>query len=355
MFRSFSIFIFTILFIKLIGLTGFPDKVFPKINLFFSKSLYGFTAGFNKPAGDVFYTVLGIAILLFIIFVLYLLIKKNYAGFRKQITAMFYFLSVFYLIFYLIWGFNYYKIRLNDKFDTELESVDELKEMAEMYFARALKYRAEVKENEKGAFVATISDEELKNEIEKAADMIKDYPEIKFSAYLKPNLKPSSYSGLASYIGISGYYNPFTNEGNYNALEPDTRRVFAKLHETAHQFGFADESEASMVGFLLGVSSENYDLLYACNFKAMRSLLNRILWFDPAYVKDFVENKYTYGMKMDREYEIEFDQQYDNASDDAFALMNEAFLRLNNQEGLKSYGRFVELLVGFNRKYRANP
>jgi hypothetical protein len=31
--------------------------------------------------------------------------------------------------------------------------------------------------------------------------------------------------------------------------------------------------------------------------------------------------------------------------------MNEAFLRLNNQEGLQSYGRFVELLVGYHRKY----
>ena len=86
----------------------------------------------------------------------------------------------------------------------------------------------------------------------------------------------------------------------------------------------------------------------------MRSILNRILWVEPLYVKDYFENKYSEGMKRDRLYELEINAHYGGSAEDAFSLMNEAFLKLNNQEGLESYGKFVELLVGFNRKYGTN-
>jgi len=56
-------------------------------------------------------------------------------------------------------------------------------------------------------------------------------------------------------------------------------------------------------------------------------------------------------MKRDRAYEIEIAMKYSGKTEEAFSFMNEAFLKLNNQEGLESYGRFVELLVGYNRMY----
>lgn len=352
-FKSLSIFLSTIVVIKLIGWTSFPDKIFSGMNLFFSMHLYNISKHFSFSLGDIFYTLLAVLGLLFILRIIYLLIGKRFTDFKRNLSGLFYFLTVFYLIFYIIWGFNYYKIPLKDKFDSELNSLDELKQLAEMYYSRAAKYRAKVNENEQGAFVASTKESAFNSEIIKAAEILSKYPEIKFSGYRVVNLKPSTYSKLATHLGISGYYNPFTNESQYNVIEPDTRKVFAKLHEIAHQLGFADESEASMVGFLIGINSNDNDLLYACNFKAMRSILNRILWHDPSYVKGFVENKYTDGMKMDRAFEIEFDKKFNGSSDDLFALMNEAFLKLNNQEGLKSYGRFVELLVGFNRKYKS--
>ena len=131
----------------------------------------------------------------------------------------------------------------------------------------------------------------------------------------------------------------------------ETALLFTQLHETAHQFGFAPENEANFIGFLLGKESVHPDLIYISSFRAMRSILNRIFLYDPLFVKDFVENKYSEGMKRDREYEIEISKKYGGPADDVFSLMNEAFLKMNNQEGLESYGRFVDLLIGFHRKY----
>lgn len=349
--RSILVFALIVVIVRLIGITSFPDKVFPGIQLFFSKILYSISSRFSFSIGDLFYTLLILLAVFFVFVMIFRLIKKDYLKFRKTLATVFYILSGFYLTLYLFWGFNYYRTPIKDSYNVELDTVDELKRLAEFYYSKAMIYRTLVNENERGVFEAKITASELEAEILKSKEKLAAYPEMRFSGYSKPNLKKSTYSKMSSYLGISGYYNPFTNESQYNSISPDSRRLFAKLHETGHQFGFATESEANFAGFLFGAKSENIDLLYAVNFRAMRSLLNRILWYDPEYVKDFIENRYSPGMKRDREFEIEIDAEYNNGSDDAFALMNEAFLRLNNQEGLESYGRFVELLVGFHRKY----
>src|SRR5690606_21437063 len=173
-------------------------------------------------------------------------------------------------------------------------------------------------------------------------------PEIQLIHSTSPNLKASLVSTGFSYLGVSGYFVPFTSEAQYNTNQPDTKLLFTKMHETAHQWGFAAENEANFVGYLLGQESENIELNYVSNYKAMRSILNRILLVDPVYVQVMLF-RYSDGMKRDRNYEKEILEKYSGKGDEAFSFMNEAFLRLNNQEGLESYGRFVELLVGFNR------
>lgn len=349
--QSILVFGLIVLIIRIIGLTPFPNKVFPKVNLFFSEILYNFSSHFSFSVGDVFYTVLVFLAVVLVIKMSISLFKKDFKRFRKRLAGLVYGISLFYFVLYILWGFNYFKKPIKDNYNVELNSVDELKELAEFYYLRASEYRNQVNENEDGVFKSFLTKDKLTSEIIKSEDKLKDYTELNLSGFSRPNLKKSIYSSLSTYLGISGYYNPFTNESQYNSINPDSRKLFAQLHETAHQFGFASEDEANFVGFLLGINSDNVNLRYAVNFKAMRSLLNRILWYDPEYVKDFIENKYTEGMKCDREYEIELDKAYNSGSDDAFALLNEAFLRLNNQEGLESYGRFVELLVGYNRKY----
>lgn len=349
--NSVLVLVFNFLVIKILGLTPFPEKVFPFINRFFSKLLFRFSSIFTFSIGDIFYLLLLLIALIFVIKIIINLLKRDFKKFRKQLSVLIYTVSVFYFIMYLFWGFNYYKKPIVSYYNSELDTIDELKDLAEYYYLEAVKYRAEIKENERGVFVSKISDTELREELINSKNKLEKYAELNFSGYSEPNLKKSLFSKITAHLGISGYYNPFTNESQYNSINPDTRKIVAMLHETAHQYGFASESEANFVGFLLGINSENPDLLYASNFRAMRSLLNRILWYDPEYVKDFIENKYTYGMKMDREYEIEIDENYSGHSEDIFAMMNDAFLKLNNQEGLQSYGRFVELLVGYNREY----
>lgn len=347
--------IFVILLVRILGLTSFPDTIYPKINSLFANILFTISHRFSISIGDLLYTILILISVYLIYRLIYHLVKKNYSRLKISIGRLLYFLAGFYLYFHLIWGFNYYKTPLKENYNVEVDSVEELKRMAHQYFVKAAYYREIVSEDDKGNFKMDLSDDEIREELNQSAQKIQlKYPELSMRNINPANLKPSLYSEGFSYLGVLGYFNPFTNEAQYNIKMPDSKLLFTKCHETAHQWGYASESEANFIGFVLANESNHPDLQYAANFKAMRSLLNRILWVDPLYVKYYVEVLYTDGMKRDRQNELDINAQYGGSAEDAFSLMNEAFLRLNKQEGLESYGKFVELLVGFNRKYSSN-
>jgi len=251
----------------------------------------------------------------------------------------------------LFWGFNYGKKTIKDAWNIEKIETGELKTLAEFYLENCRDLREIVKEDRNGVFKPDLNDSQIEIEMNKIRSrLIETYPELNFNSIEISNLKPSLYSEMFSYLGVLGYYVPFTAESQFNSKMPATKSLFTKFHETAHLWGFAPENEANFVGFLIGVKSENPAFQYAANYKALKSILNKIVWEDPAYVEGFLE-RYSEPMKRDREFEKLIQKKYQGTSDDAFSMLNEAYLRLNNQEGLASYGKFVELLVGFHRKY----
>lgn len=348
---SFFLFLSVYLMGKILSFSRFPDEFYPGLYAKISKGLQSLSRHFAFSLGDIFYVILGIFILIGLIQIFRSIRNKDSKSIYSKIAQSIYFLTGFYVVFKLVWGFNYDKRPIVENYHTEEIKIEELKNLAEIYFIRSVFLRASVQEDEKGVFKSGLNKKELLTELENSQLKVRNrYPEIKLIATTSPNLKPSLFSTVFSYLGVSGYFIPFTAEAQYNTNQPETKLLFTKMHETAHQWGFGAENEANFVGYLLGKESTSLDLNYVSNYKALRSILNRILLVDPVYVQVMLI-RYSDGMKRDRNHEKEILEKYRGKGDEAFSLMNEAFLRLNNQEGLESYGRFVELLVGFNRKY----
>ena len=59
------------------------------------------------------------------------------------------------------------------------------------------------------------------------------------SNYKNVSVKKSLFSLPLTYMGFSGYINPFTNEANINRKIPSTSLTFVINHEIAHQLGIA--------------------------------------------------------------------------------------------------------------------
>lgn len=350
--RFIGLWFFIFLFIRLVGdFTSFPDKLFPQIHLFISKIVSAFTNLIPFSFGDILYAVLGFLLFVSFVKILIRMRQKKWYEFRKMISFLFIGLTVFMVVFYLFWGFNYYKTPVKEAYKVEKISLEELKFLAEFYLERSIEIRAFTTENENGVFQIQLSDEELTRQILISSRKLKEINELRLTEIMHPNIKKSLYSTGFSYMGVLGYYNPFTSEAQFNSQMPDTKSLFTKFHEVAHQWGFASESEANFVGYLIGANSTNKEFSYVCHYKALRSILNKIVWEDPAFVES-VLSCYSPKMKKDREYEIFIQKKYLHSADDAFSVLNEAYLQLNNQDGLESYGQFVELLVGYHRKHR---
>ena len=79
-------------------------------------------------------------------------------------------------------------------------------------------------------------------------------------------LKKSLLSLPLSYMGYSGYLNPFTLESQVNAKMPIQSLITTSLHETAHQMGYASEKEANFIAYLSAIKSKDPYIQYAGTF-----------------------------------------------------------------------------------------
>ena len=66
---------------------------------------------------------------------------------------------------------------------------------------------------------------------------------------LHATVKQSLFSTPLSYMGFSGYLNPFTLEAHINSTLPKISLPITIAHEMAHQNGIAAENDANFMGF----------------------------------------------------------------------------------------------------------
>src|SRR5690606_41146170 len=76
-----------------------------------------------------------------------------------------------------------------------------------------------------------------------------------------------------TYMGFSGYLNPFTNEAQVNNMLPLYSFAATTTHEIAHQIGYASESEANFVGYLAAVHNRDQFVQYSGYTLALRYCL----------------------------------------------------------------------------------
>ena len=82
----------------------------------------------------------------------------------------------------------------------------------------------------------------------------KQFPNLE---YRPVSIKKSLFSLPLTYIGFSGYLNPWTNEAQVNSIIPIYKFSTTATHEIAHQLGFAAENEANFIGWLAAINHDN--------------------------------------------------------------------------------------------------
>ena len=221
-----------------------------------------------------------------------------------------------WLVFHVLWGFNYYRKSIPDQFGFVVErpSREELVQFTQYLL------------NETNRYALALKVSPLKTRTHDDCSI------------LNSNLpKPSLFGIIGNYMGYGGYYNPFTGEAQINTHMPAFMLPFIAVHEKAHQLGYAKESEANFMGYMAAMQSKDSCLKYAANLEMFIYANNALRRSDSVAAKNNFRGLSPIAIKDLKSYRA-FVKKYQGPIDEFTTWFYTRFLRINNQpEGMYSY------------------
>lgn len=255
-------------------------------------------------------------------------------------------------LFYFMWGFNYSRPTVYQlmELDVKKRSVDELQELCFELAERANTLREQVEEDENGVFVLKEGYRPYFAQIPAAYKTLGNKHSIfNGTAYSAKGVLASE--GM-SYAGIAGIFMPYTAEANVNVHQPPLLLLSSAAHETAHLLGFAKEDEANFIAYLACSVSDDPAVAYSGTMLALINCSNKLYKSDPEKYTPLFQ-RYSSAIVRDIKAYNAYWKNYEGEVEEAFTTLNDNYLKFNRQEeGVKSYGMMVDLLLAYREKYQ---
>jgi len=260
-------------------------------------------------------------------------------------------------LFYVVWGLAYARPRLEDRMgwaSDETFDVDvwEFEALGEVLVQRVnasyleLHQLPDIGHGTGTGFDPAALDASLDVGWARAARSLDLHPSTEVP---RGRTKRLLSSGLFTWLGIGGFYFPFTGEANINTWAPAWQQPHTRAHEMSHQRFVASENEANFFGFLAAVHSDDPMARYSGWLFAQRQVLRALIRLDAESGYERLFLRYP-GVQRDVNEAHAFWTRYDGTLSDVGNAVNDAYLKINQVEGgTKSYGRSLRLIVRWAR------
>ncbi len=299
------------------------------VDRYYSKFLYKKLSFLKNIVFDLTDFAVGEAIYFFFLLSFFLFIVKIF--FVGRGFSFVYIITSFLIIiyfFYLSWGINYFRLPLYLGEINKNENVEKKIESLTRFFS----YRCN----------------DLKTKIKSTKNSNKTDYLSSYKNLINTKSKKFKYSNLSlilSYMGIKGYFNPFTNEAIVNYQIPKILIPITIYHELAHKEGYALESDANFIGFLNAFNNNNIEIQYSASFFAFRYLYRELYKINPTRAKDLYK-LLTNEVKSDILNVKEFWKAHTNRLQKISVNIFDLFLKTQGQDkGIKSYNVVVKHLL----------
>ena len=313
-------------------------KKFPEhVDQLYSDGLYPLLFKAREPLfnflpfsfGDLAYGFAGLAMLYF----LKQLRKKHW---KRQLLKLLASFLLLLLWFQLSWGLNYYRSPLFKKEkNTALYTEDDLVKITYFFAEESNRLHLHLSKNDSLAV-------ELKGNKKAIIARVKSAPT---QNNIKGRAKISLYSTPLSYMGFSGYLNPFTLEAQVNGKMPKINLPLTAAHEMAHQQGYAAENEANYIGFIRCVEHPDKDIQYAAMLFGFRYTYGELFKVNPTKAREILCRLYP-GILANFAASSAFWRKHKNPFEPLFKKSYDRYLKANNQtQGIQSYNAVVNLLI----------
>lgn len=246
--------------------------------------------------------------------------------------------AILYVFFYCVWGFNYFRPRIEMRVNWERQKPDEkvFRTILDSIISHTNSSYVSVSPSDYPAIDKLIEESYRKNSKELGIN----YP----NGSRLP--KTMIFSSFFAKSGVSGYFGPFFNEVHLNYFLLPMEYAFVLAHEKAHQFGITNEAEANLAAFVVCTTSNDRRLRYS-------GYVNLLVYFisDASQMKDVKD----YIRKIDKQVilDLRFQRRHwqglrNNTLDEVQTAANNAYLKTNNiEEGVKNYNQVVSLVISY--------
>lgn len=332
-------------------LSRFPEFV----ERFYTYGLYQFISKMMRytfgwipfSIGDLLYTLAGIYIIRWFIVNRKRIIKDTKNWILDVLSAV----SIGYFAFHILWAFNYYRLPLHRSLNIENDyTTEQLVTITKQLIHKSNALHHQITSDDSAKVVMPYSKRELIAMTPRGYNILeKEFPHL---AYQPTSLKRSIYSLPLTYMGFSGYLNPFTNEAQIDGLIPEYKYPTTCSHEIAHQLGYAAENEANFIGSMAAMHHDDVYFQYSGYTFALAHCLNDLFLRDP-FKHEELFKEINIGILKNYQEVRDFWSTYQNPSEVFFKNTYSGFLKANNQiGGIESYSYVVALLVNY---YEKNP
>jgi hypothetical protein len=276
------------------------------------------------------------------------------------LSKLSWFILKLYVVFQLIWGLNYMQPDPTKDFQLTVQSPKNAQiALSEM---NALTYEL-IEELNQTKAILTLNRalepnfEQVVANVQQAYEQVSvDHPRFILQ---NQSTKKAIFPSLGDYIGFLAFYQPITGEAILRSDLPILTQPYTIAHEMAHQLGYASETEANFIAFVLASEANDPYLKYSMllqmfsyaqdaqllllagnkGFDAWKAQIdkNRSL-LSPAVLKDRAEIKAFFAVRADKQIQ-------------ASSKLYDQFLKWNQQAaGLASYADVLKWVRAYRLK-----
>lgn len=294
---------------------------------------------FNKfqiSIGDILYLIL--IILLLVGLFRFLIKKENYTKIKiiKASLKIIRNSLAVYLILFIFWGHLYYQKKISDRLKLSTSTL--IKNEALVKFDSFLI-------GQLNALAPHVQYQPFNDINDATVSLLKTA-----IAPYNIKVKPSMFGETLSYLGIEGYFNPFTGEAQVNPNVPFFILPFTIAHEASHQFGIAAEDDANLSAYILCISSKDTNLKYAAYFTVWLYVHKQVSKNDPLLALNLKENLNIISLNHLDILKAR-SQKYHTIVDTWSTYLYDLFLKSSRQkDGILSYNNIVNTAYLWEQK-----
>ena len=173
---------------------------------------------------------------------------------------------------------------------------------------------------------------------------------------LVPATKPAMFSEGMSWLGIAGIYLPWTAEPLVNTGPPAWSVAFSAAHEASHQLGWAREDEANFLAWKGLSEGPERSAKYAAALGALPYVAQALLSASGGpEAWQTVAGGLSDPVRADWKANQAYWERFAGPAQKLSQAVNDTYLKTQGQsDGVRSYGRMVDLLLAWNR-YSSKP